>query len=453
MKKALSLVLALLMLLAMVPMASAEEGADITSWIFAEDPASITGTVRFWIPFKGSQGMDDMIAEFNQTYPNITVELHPYNNNSDGNLAVNTAMMNGEIDVLASFGLANVAKRWENDMYMDLTDYIEKYNIDMVANWGTDAYKYDDTYYTFPCGALSYYIAINMTDWNNAGLGELPTEWTWDEYLAACEKMTQKDENGNTVVYGGSDYHSNNYVNYVWNQVYGHDMYYDAEGMCNFTDPLIINALKREIKAEEEDKIWFPLTTYRADNIQAQDTFTKHTTASTIICNVVRFLRDKENYPVDWITGFAPWPVEEKGQTNYMAGVSNFSHAGIASNCQDEEAAWYWLAWYATYGSRYLIIAGHQSAWKGTNLDSLVELVFGSEEEAAKLIDVDSFKSVVVNYAAPVFYDSILDGYTTVNSLAGEYILYAHQGVMTAEEAMAEAKAQADEAILEARGE
>ena len=168
---------------------------------------------------------------------------------------------------------------------------------------------------------------------------------------------------------------------------------------------------------------------------------------------MIRFLRDKENYPVDWITGFAPWPVEEKGQTNYMAGVSNFSHAGIASNCQDEEAAWYWLAWYATYGSRYLIIAGHQSAWKGTNLDSLVELVFGSEEEAAKLIDVDSFKSVVVNYAAPVFYDSILDGYTTVNSLAGEYILYAHQGVMTAEEAMAEAKAQADEAILEARGE
>lgn len=47
---------------------------------------------------------------------------------------------------------------------MELTDYIEKYNINLVDNWGTDVYKYDDTYYTFPCGGLSYYVSINMTD-------------------------------------------------------------------------------------------------------------------------------------------------------------------------------------------------------------------------------------------------------------------------------------------------
>lgn len=49
--------------------------------------------------------MDDMIAEFNQTYPNVKVELTSYNNNSDGNLAVDAALIAGEIDVLASFGL------------------------------------------------------------------------------------------------------------------------------------------------------------------------------------------------------------------------------------------------------------------------------------------------------------------------------------------------------------
>lgn len=48
------------------------------------DDTSISGTVRFWIPFKGNQGMDDLIAEFNETYPNIKVELTPYSNNSDG---------------------------------------------------------------------------------------------------------------------------------------------------------------------------------------------------------------------------------------------------------------------------------------------------------------------------------------------------------------------------------
>lgn len=176
MKKALAFLTALVLLLCALPMAMADEQPDITSWILAKDPASVSGTVRFWIPFKGSQGMDDMIAEFNQTYPNVKVELTSYNNNSDGNLAVDAALMAGEIDVLASFGLANAYRRWENSLYMELTDYIEKYNINLVDNWGTDVYKYDDTYYTFPCGGLSYYVSINMTDWNEAGLGELPTE-------------------------------------------------------------------------------------------------------------------------------------------------------------------------------------------------------------------------------------------------------------------------------------
>ena len=51
---ALALCLALLGILA-VP-AMAEE--DITSWILEENPESITGTVRWWMPFKGSAGME-----------------------------------------------------------------------------------------------------------------------------------------------------------------------------------------------------------------------------------------------------------------------------------------------------------------------------------------------------------------------------------------------------------
>ena len=55
---------------------------------------------------------------------------------------------------------------------------------------------------------------------------------------------------------------------------------------------------------------------------------------------MIRFIRDTENFPTDFITGFAPYPVEEKGQENYMAGANIFSHVGIATGCQNEEAAW-----------------------------------------------------------------------------------------------------------------
>ena len=148
----------------------ATPGAVSTDWILEKD-TNMSGKVNFWIPFKGPAGMDAMIAEFNKTYPNIKVNLNTYNNNSDGNLAVNTAIMGGEVDVLASFGLNGTYQRWANGLFEDITDKVEAEGIDLVEQWGFDCYKYDGRIYTFPCGGLSNYIAINMTAWNEAGLG------------------------------------------------------------------------------------------------------------------------------------------------------------------------------------------------------------------------------------------------------------------------------------------
>ncbi len=92
MKKVLCLLLAALMLLP--TLAAFAEGEDITSWIL-EDDTSISGEISFWMPFKGSQGMDALIADFNSIYPNIKVNLNTYNNNSDGNLSVNTSILAG----------------------------------------------------------------------------------------------------------------------------------------------------------------------------------------------------------------------------------------------------------------------------------------------------------------------------------------------------------------------
>lgn len=208
-KKIMALLLAVIMIctMASATTAWAAESDDITSWILEED-TSIAGKVRFWMPFKGEQGMNDLIAAFNEVYPNIEVELTTYSNNADGNLSVNTAIMSGQVDVLGSFGLANTYRRWENDLFMDLTDLVEEDGIDLVANWGTDEYTYDGKVYTFPCGGLSYYVCINMDAWEEAGLGELPTEWTWDEYLDACAAMTKTGADGQVEMYGGSDSHS-----------------------------------------------------------------------------------------------------------------------------------------------------------------------------------------------------------------------------------------------------
>ena len=452
MKRLVAMLLAAMMLL---PMCFASAAELDTSWILEED-TSISGEISFWMPFKGSQGMDALIAEFNTVYPNIKVNLVTYNNNSDGNLSVNTSIMAGEVDVLASFGLSNAYKRWEAGMYEDLTDLVAEEGIDLVANWGSDAFVYDDCIYTFPCGGLSYYVAINMTAWEKAGLGELPTEWTWDEYFAASKAMTEYNDDGTVKVYGGSSYHSQNYYTYVYGQVVGKNAYYDEDGTSSFDNPIIIKALQDEYQAEVVDKIWFPKSVYRGDNLQSQQTFlVERTVNSTLNPNMVRFLPDTENYGVDFITGFAPWPVVEKGQVNYMSGVSPFSHAGICveDGRSEEEFAccWAFLKWYSTYGVKYLVAAGHQPNWTGTVAGSALDLLFGSEEEAAKFVDIESFKRVVGVATNPFYYEDELTAYSKVNSLVAEYTMYALNDTMSPEEALAEMTKLADEQIAEER--
>ncbi len=438
------------------PSQGGEENKDpvdpLTGWIF-EDDLNMSGEVNFWIPFKGSQGMDAMIAEFNKSYPNIKVKLNPYNNNSDGNMAVNTAILAGEVDVLASFGLSNTYNRWANDLFIDITDKVAEEGIDLMTNWGYDCYTYEDSIYTFPCGGQCTYVAINMTAWEEAGLGELPTEWTWDEYMEACRKMTKLNDDGTVAVYGGSDYHSTNYFLFPYVQVNGGDMYYNADGSASaYSDPLALKGLQRELKAELEEKIWYPKYSYRSDNIQAQMTFCQGITASTIIGNVTRFLSDTETYPdVNWITGFAPYPVEEKGQTNYVAGVTPFSHAGIATNCQDEAAAWAFVKWYASYGVKYLSAAGHAPGWKGTDTSNLVEVVFGSEEEAKKWIDVDSYLNVFARSDLPAYAEVTLTAYSDVSGAHKDPFMQAIAGEMSAEDCLKQAAEEADQAISDAK--
>lgn len=131
--------------------------------------------MRFYTAFGGANGTDALIEEFNSYYPNVTVEYEVYKNNSDGNVSADTSMMAGNVDVILSYGVKHTANRWTNGLLMDLTDRLAADNLDLVKEWGTDAYKYNDRVYAFPSGGLSIYIAINMDKWNAANLGDIPT--------------------------------------------------------------------------------------------------------------------------------------------------------------------------------------------------------------------------------------------------------------------------------------
>lgn len=428
------------------------EAGDLYSWIL-DDDTSKSGTVRYWTPY-GAKTTEPMIAAFNEVYPNITIEYSTYSNNSDGNLQVDTAIMAEEIDVLLANNLNYASRRWDNNLYMDITDLIEKDGIDLVSNFGTDYYNVDGRFYTLPAQGRAYFTIINKNAWEKAGLGEIPQEWTWDEYLAASAAMTEYDANGEVLVYGGSDINSIETFLYPIRQMTGHAPNYDAEtGLTSYGSEIALKSLKRELKAELEDKIWYSLATYRAEDLQCPVAFATNKINSTTTFNALSTICNVEKYPRDFITAFAPYPVEEKGQDNYATSIGISGYFGMAYNCQDVEASWTFLKWLSTYGTMYYLPNGYFPTWKGSDLSLIVPTLFGSEEAAKDIIDLDSF-NFVFNGAVQnphCWFDQIWTKQDDICTVMNKYVLSAARGEISAEEALQKSQEECDAILKDAQ--
>lgn len=420
------------------------EAAETEEPVYIDpDAANMTGTVRFYTAFAGANGTDALIEEFHEHYPNITVEYEVYKNSGDGNVGLDTAMMAGNVDVLLTFGVKNTSNRWSNGMLMDITDRLKADHLDLVKEWGTDVYTYEDRAYVFPSGGISLYIAINQDKWDAAGLGDIPDSWTWEEYLDACRTLTEKDASGNVTVYGGSDFNQTDYWTYSARQTKGVNVYYDAEGNADFDNPLFKQILQREIDAETEG-IWFSKANYLADSTKSRDMFLNGTNATTVESILTRYIEAAD--PQFKIT-YAPYPLNQENETNYMAGVVPEDFVAVASNAKDPDAAYAFAKFLATVGSKYMFAAGHASTWTGLDPSRILDITFGSKEEAGKYIDTDAFTKYVIASNEPSYSEDCIVAYADIRSLVDEYTKYVLNGEMTVDDALAELQENAQKAI------
>lgn len=430
--------------------APATEAETAEPVYIAENAAEMTGSVRLLTAFKGGLGTDELIAAFNEYYPNIEVTYDIYTNNSEGNMLANTSIQSGNVDVILSFGTHNTAFRWENGMLADLTDRLAADHLDLVKEWGTDAYTYDGRVYCIPSGGLSVFVALNMTAWEEAGLGEIPESWTWDEYLEACRAMTKTDASGAATVYGGCDFNQRDYWTYSMRQTKGVDAFYTADGQADFTSGLAAKILSRELSAEAEG-ILYPKINLITGGQKSRDLLWSGTVASCVESILTRFVMDKENYPHDFILGYAPYPVNEEGETNYALGNMPNSFYCVTSNCQNEDAAYEFAKFASTYGGKYLYKAGHTTTWTGTDPNEIVALVFGDEKTAAEYVDVDSYVKNVLAIGQPAYHEEFITGYSAIASYVDEYTDYILSGQMSVEDGLKELNDYANQAIQDAQ--
>lgn len=185
MKKTLSLVLALVMLLSLYPLIVA-----------ADDDYDFTIMTSYWTPFDPENNLVKYVEEATGIKVKIDYQL-----SSDYATKVNSVLMGGNIpDVIIGVSALNLLNE---GAIIPLTEYYtDEYMPNIVAGLEESDYVYlknasDGEIYAFPYKhdmpeAMSFII---RTDWlENVGM-EKPQ--TWDEWLAVWRAFRDQDANGN----------------------------------------------------------------------------------------------------------------------------------------------------------------------------------------------------------------------------------------------------------------
>src|SRR5690554_461528 len=185
-----------------------------------------------------------IIAEFNKTYPHITVESVSVATN-DANEAmkqIDLAAASGEaLDVIIVNSPANYAQRVGFGLLEPLDDLLAKDGIHFDDEFSLNT-AVDGKIYSFPGKLNEFFVMLNKDDLDAANL-PVPTDWTWMEYMDYAQKLTRGE--GATKHYG-TFFHT--WLDYIklplFNQMENSNFVKDDGVTSNLDNPLFRLALE-----------------------------------------------------------------------------------------------------------------------------------------------------------------------------------------------------------------
>ena len=167
----------------------------------AGEPAVITWA--FWGSPEEAASHQRVADAFMAEHPEIQIEVwnQPWD---DYFTKIQALWASGDSKVIP-----DVAFLWPTPRYAaegvleNLDPYIEAsgYNLDDYWPGLLESAKFEGSVYGFPRDIEANVIYYNKDMFDAAGVAYPSDDWTWDDFLAAAEALTQKDANGMTTVY------------------------------------------------------------------------------------------------------------------------------------------------------------------------------------------------------------------------------------------------------------
>ncbi len=145
-----------------------------------------------------------VLDAFQKEYPNVKVNFEPIND--DYKTKVETMMLAGDApDVI--YGHPKYFQEWSKmGLLLDLQPYFDNneqfQNESVYATNLYEAFKYDGDMMSTVNGADTFLLFYNKDLFDAAGVPYPTDDWTWDDFLAACDKLTvDTDGDGKTDQY------------------------------------------------------------------------------------------------------------------------------------------------------------------------------------------------------------------------------------------------------------
>ncbi len=415
-------------------------GAKASSVFAAPNLVQDGVTLEVWGGVPPENGPQALIDAFVAANPGIAVNYTRYVNDDTGNTQLDTALQGGTpIDLYFTYSIPRLGQRIKAGAATDLTAYIDA--DPEIKAWvdGTEGiFSQDGVYFSLPTTQEPNFVLINKNKLDEVGATLPVAGWTVDDYVALAQQLTTDETYG---TYGPPD---------TARSTLGPDFWYKEGGTeSNFDDPAFSENLERH-KTLIDEGTSFPWTDVLAQDLRAyaQTPFLIEQNALWITSSFsLRYVADKEEYPHDFVTTFAPYPVPAAVEASWNPGGIN-NWLLMNDGVENPDAAWSLIQFWLKEGAQYMLPAGKIPAFPGTAEDAIVEGILGPDRE--ELYDVEAYRSAVFAPDTKLVTDTITTGSAEIAAIvqgtSDQFLI----GEISIEDWVSETKAQSDEAITKA---
>ena len=402
-------------------------------------------TVQVWGGVPPENGPQAAVDAFNAEFKNrgIQAEYTRFVNDTNGNLQVETNLLSGDsIDVYMNYSLGTLTKRVESNMAVDQGPLIARDNFD-IAGFGqsnVDQWYIDGKLYGFPTtnNGAAYCTMINKDMFDAAGI-PIPTQWTYSEFREIARKLSSGE--GANRIYGAF-FNTGQFIDAPL--FHGLSLQPDWQyGPNNRSyrinqEPAVKEALQFAVNVMNTDRSAPTHADTVTQKLTQEGMFLSGRAAMTFGAWIVRNVKDIENFPHDFVTAFAPYPVSDT-----YAAISNPGGVGdvmaINPKSRNIDACWEYIKWYSTKGIVDMAAGGRLGLYVGLDQKALTDaFMLGGE----KLLDAPSIQSAYIAPRPNVAYSMITFKGHELSQIWTETVEAIYNGRMSIEAALADGEAR-----------